>query len=227
MPSTTGPKLGDKVSIIIPCYKQAHFLAEAIESALAQDYDNFEVIVVNDGSPDNTSEVAKRYPVSLIEQENKGLSAARNAGIKASTGSWILPLDADNKLAPDFLSKTVGKDDIVGSWQQHFGTSDYLFKPISPTIQELLSYNRLDAGSLYRKIIWETIGGYDENMRDGWEDWDFWIRAVVAGFTISIVEEPIFFYRKHEVSMASDAASKGEQIITYMFNKYKNYGLTR
>ena len=64
-------------------------------------------------------------------------------------------------------------------------------------------------------------------MRDGWEDWDFWIRAVVAGFTISIVEEPIFFYRKHEVSMASDAASKGEQIITYMFNKYKNYGLTR
>ena len=96
MPSTTGPKLGDKVSIIIPCYKQAHFLAEAIESALAQDYDNFEVIVVNDGSPDNTSEVAKRYPVSLIEQENKGLSAARNAGIKASTGSWILPLDADN-----------------------------------------------------------------------------------------------------------------------------------
>jgi len=212
----------DKVSIVIPCYKQAHWLAEAIESAINQTYKDFEIIVVNDGSPDNTSEVAKMYPVTLIEQKNKGLSAARNAGIEASTGKWILPLDADNKIAPQFLEKTVGVNDIVGTWQQHFGDSYTLFKPITPTLQDLLIYNRLDAGSLFKKEIWGKLGGYDEEMKEGWEDWDFWIRAVTMGYNISIVQEAIFFYRKHGESMADDANSKSKKIYEYMINKYLN-----
>src|SRR5215204_1671374 len=92
------------VSVVIPCYKQAHFLGEAIESVLAQSYPNFEIIVVDDGSPDNTSEVAASYPrVRLVRQENQGLSAARNSGLSRSEGEYVVFLDADDRLLPGAL----------------------------------------------------------------------------------------------------------------------------
>src|SRR5215204_1328714 len=92
------------VSVVIPCYNQAHFLGEAIESVLAQSYPNFEIIVVDDGSPDNTSEVAASYPrVRLVRQENQGLSAARNSGLARSEGEYVVFLDADDRLLPGAL----------------------------------------------------------------------------------------------------------------------------
>src|SRR5262249_23271294 len=92
------------VTIVIPCYKQAHFLPEAIESARNQTYSNLEIIVVDDGSPDNTSEVAARYPgVQCIRQKNGGLSDARNRGIRESRGEFFVLLDADDKLLPNCL----------------------------------------------------------------------------------------------------------------------------
>src|SRR5215213_4115846 len=92
------------VSVVIPCYNLAHFLGEAIESVLAQSYPNFEIIVVDDGSPDNTSEVAARYPgVRLVRQENQGLSGARNAGLARSEGEYVVFLDADDRLLPEAL----------------------------------------------------------------------------------------------------------------------------
>src|SRR3954470_15335442 len=92
------------VSVVIPCYKQAHFLAEAIESALNQTYSSVEIIVVNDGSPDDTNRVVQRYPnVRLIEQRNQGLSASRNAGIRESRGNFLIFLDADDKLRPNAI----------------------------------------------------------------------------------------------------------------------------
>src|SRR5215212_9338337 len=92
------------VSVIIPCYNQAHFLGEAIESVLSQSYKNFEIIVVDDGSSDNTSEVASSYEeVRLVRQENRGLSAARNAGITHSEGEYLVFLDADDRLLPKAL----------------------------------------------------------------------------------------------------------------------------
>jgi len=97
------------VSIVIPCYKHAKFLAEAIDSALAQTYPTVEVVVVNDGSPDNTAEVCRGYQgrIVYVDQENKGLAEARNAGIRASHGEFILPLDADDKLVQDAVAKLV------------------------------------------------------------------------------------------------------------------------
>src|SRR4029450_1113854 len=90
-----------KVSVVIPCYRQAHFLTEAIASALRQSYSNLEIIVVDDGSPDNTEEVVRRFPgVRYIRQRNQGLAAARNAGVRASTGDFVIFLDADDRLVP-------------------------------------------------------------------------------------------------------------------------------
>src|SRR5215204_5307150 len=92
------------VSVIIPCYNQAHFLGEAIESVLAQSYPHFEIIVVDDGSTDNTFEVASHYSkVRLIRQENRGVSRARNAGLRESEGSYVVFLDADDRLLPGAL----------------------------------------------------------------------------------------------------------------------------
>src|SRR5918997_500688 len=92
------------VSVVIPCYNQAHFLGEAIESVLSQTYPHFEVVVVDDGSTDNTQEVAARYPgVRYIRQENQGLAGARNAGIRRSNGSFLVFLDADDRLLPRAL----------------------------------------------------------------------------------------------------------------------------
>src|SRR5918995_2122102 len=91
----------DLVTVVIPCYNQAHFLSEAIESVLAQDHPHIEVVVVDDGSTDNTAKVAARCPqVHLIRQHNQGLSAARNAGLESSHRDYIVFLDADDRLLP-------------------------------------------------------------------------------------------------------------------------------
>lgn len=212
----------DKVSIIIPCYNQAQYLPDAIESALAQTYRNFEVIVVNDGSTDNTSKVAKRYPVKLIEQSNKGLSAARNAGIKKAEGGWILTLDSDDKIAPDFLEHTIGRDDIVSTTLQTFGTENHIWRSPkkNPVFSDFVNENHIHCCSLFKKDVWTKAGGFDEGMRDGYEDWDFWIRATQAGFSVTTVDKPLFFYRKRGKSMFSHAKANHDKNMKYMRAKY-------
>jgi glycosyltransferase involved in cell wall biosynthesis len=211
-----------KVSIVIPAYNQAQWLPEAIESAINQTIP-CEVIVVNDGSPDNTSEIAKMYPVRLVEKENGGLSSARNAGIKEATGQWILTLDSDDKIAPDFVEKCLEyKDeyDIIGTGQQEFGDSNrgYFFKT-NPTHEDFKQNNQINCCSLFRKEIWEKIGGYDETMRLGYEDWDYWLRATKAGYKVITIPEYLFFYRKHGESMVSTAIKHHNELMQYMLSK--------
>lgn len=216
----------NKVSIIIPCYKQAQFLPDAIESCLAQTYKDVEIIVVNDGSPDNTSEVVKKYKgVKLIEQPNKGLSAARNAGIRACAGGWIITLDADDKIHPEFIQRTIGVNDIVSTKMQTFGSESRTWrtplKSDNPTHRDLLIQNHINCSSIYKKDVWTLAGGYDENMKDGYEDWEFWLRATALGFNITILNQTLFFYRKHAVpSMLQTARSKHSSIIAYMKTKH-------
>jgi len=213
-----------KVSIIIPCWNQAHWLPEAIESALNQTHKDVEVIVVNDGSPDNTSEVARKYPVKLVEKENGGLSSARNAGIKASTGEYILTLDADDKILPEFVEKCLeANDDIVSTAQQEFGDTNHLwdYQPIHPTKEMFLVDNQINCCSLYKKEIWETVEGYDENMKLGYEDWDFWAQATKAGYTITVIREPLFLYRKHGKSMIDRVYEHHDEVKQYIIDKLK------
>ena len=215
----------NQVSVIIPCYKQEEYLDEAIMSALSQSVPPVEVIVVNDGSP-TFKDWQNKYSyrsVKVINQENKGVAGARNAGIAMAKGKWILTLDADDKIHPDFIKKTIGVNDIVGTQLQTFGDENRIWTAdmANPANSDLLINNQLNCGSLFRREIWEKIGGNDENMRDGYEDWDFWIRATAAGYKISIVMEPLFYYRKHGRSMINGSKEKDAEIRAYMRTKYE------
>jgi glycosyltransferase involved in cell wall biosynthesis len=219
-----------KVSVIIPCYKQAHFLKDAIASVTAQTYKDIEIIVVNDGSPDNTTEVANKLGARCIEKQNGGLSSARNAGIKAASGEIILPLDADDKIHPEFIEKTlkhIKKYDIISTYLETFGKEKRVWGSNHeyPNLMQMRGRNHINCCSLFRKSMWEKVGGYDEGMRIGFEDWEFWLRCLENGFNIKVLPEILFYYRKHEVSMLRDAWSKRGQILEYMKAKQKKYGV--
>jgi glycosyltransferase involved in cell wall biosynthesis len=216
-----------RVSIVIPCYQQAGWLPSAIESALAQTYPDVEVVVVNDGSTDETSEVARRYPVALVEQENQGLSAARNSGIRASTGQYILPLDADDMIDPTYAAKavplfTTGVG-IVRAYQQNFGDDNtaYALPPVQ-TVFDILPRNAICCCSVFRRDLWEKVGGFDENMQQGYEDWEFWIRMLARRKRVQTIPEVLFFYRKHGRSMVDDAVEAHQDIFEYIVNKHRS-----
>lgn len=223
----TGLSTQPLVSIIIPCYKQAHLLPDALESAIGQDYENVEIVVINDGSPDNTSEVVRRYiantpsrKIQLIEKENGGLSSARNLGLHHSKGEWILPLDSDDMLAPNavslFLSKALSSGtDIVFCDRQDFGTSNARVNPGVFELSRIIFNNQLSYCSIYRKNIWEVVGGYDERMR-AYEDWNFWIGAAKKGFRGVYLPAPLFLYRTTEQSMYTEAIKHHQQLFCQM-----------
>jgi glycosyltransferase involved in cell wall biosynthesis len=212
----------EKVSIVIPCYNQAEYVSDAIESAINQTYEDIEVIVVNDGSTDNSREIIRKYHgIILIDQENKGLSAARNVGIAEASGKYIVTLDADDKIVPSYIEKTIGKSDIVSSWTQEFGFSKRLWMNsfINPVYENFKIRNQISCCAIFRKEIWEKLNGYDEQMRDGFEDWDFWLRATKENYKVLVIPAPLFLYRKRGVSMVNHALKHQEQIKEYMRSK--------
>ncbi|NTU71291.1 MAG: glycosyltransferase family 2 protein [Coriobacteriia bacterium] len=216
-----------RVSVVIPCYNQANYLPDAIESALNQTYHDVEVVVVNDGSPDDTSEVARRYPqVVLVEQENAGLSAARNAGIRAASGQYILPLDADDMIDSTYCEKavplfTTGVG-IVRAYQQNFGDDNQAYAlPEVKTVYDILPRNAICCASMFRRDLWEKVGGFDENMKSGYEDWEFWIRILAKKKQVRTIPEVLFYYRKHGRSMVDDAVEQHWDIFEYITTKHR------
>jgi glycosyltransferase involved in cell wall biosynthesis len=202
------------VSVVIPCYNQAEWLPDAVESVVGQTFADWEIVVVDDGSTDATSEVATGLMQShgdrrirLVRQENGGLPAARNTGIANARGRYILPLDADDEIAPEMLARCVAllesQESIAIAYTdvQRFGDEHDLtrapdFDPIGLPIDNQLSYC-----SLYRREVWDDVGGYNTNMVPGYEDWDFWIGSVERGYCARRIPEALFRYRIRQDSM--------------------------
>ncbi|WP_396597063.1 glycosyltransferase family 2 protein [Dokdonia sp. R86516] len=226
-----------QVSIIVPCYKQAHYLQESLQSVLDQIFDAWECIIVNDGSPDSTENVAQKWCTKdarfkYIKKTNGGLSSARNAGIEISRGEFILPLDADDVLHKALLSTLVpvletNRDVAVVSCYSKFfdGTLSNIvneLKPKGDSYKHLLYVNQLVATSLYRKSLWKAVGGYDESMKKGFEDWEFWIAITKSGWKYKIIPEYLFYYRKAEKSMLVDTINNHTEIVKqYIITKHK------
>jgi len=205
-----------KVSVIIPCYNLGQYLDEAVDSVLAQTYQDFEIIIVNDGSTDEfTNNLLSSYGKSktrVLTTENQGLPSARNNGILVSSGEYICCLDADDKYHPEFLKKTVNildddSDNKVGfvtTWLDLFGqqsgiltTSDY--NPFALAIA-----NVVHVASLFRKECWEKANGYQTNL-SGYQDWNFWLSIVALGYEWACIHEPLMQYRVRQNSMISES----------------------
>jgi predicted O-linked N-acetylglucosamine transferase (SPINDLY family)/GT2 family glycosyltransferase len=213
------------VSIVIPCYNHATFLSEAIESIINQTYGNWECIIVNDGSPDNTSEVVNslinkysRHKITLLEKVNGGLSSARNAGIKISSGTHILCLDADDKIGSDFLKDSVTilqnnpEVGFVYTDVQYFGSRTDSISYGEFNSDSFLRNNQATATSMFRREIFDSVGGYKEIMDGGLEDWEFWISAYENGWNGYRLAKPCFYYRQYD---------KGSMLQNLVGNKSK------
>lgn len=196
------------VSVIIPCYDQERYLKEAIDSIFAQAFQDFEIIVVNDGSPGEPKAITDEYwdpRLRLIEQENQGLSAARNAGIAAARGKYILPLDADDKLDPTFLEKAVEIQKERGGKVAVYSNFIAFWDSGEESEQELADYNfrillerdLMPCTILYPKAAWKKIGGYKPVMKHGYEDWEFAISLGEQGCYGIRIREFLFYYRQH------------------------------
>lgn len=225
------------VSIIVPCYKQAHFLKESLQSVLNQTYKHWECVIVNDGSPDNTAAVAEQWckkddRFKYVYKDNGGLSGARNTGIRESKGTFILPLDADDILHKDILLRLVPELEkckelaIVSCYsiffKDHVDNVVHRLKPKGDSYLYLLYVNQLVATSLYRKECWEQVGGYDEDMKQGFEDWEFWIAITKSGWKYKVVEEFLFYYRKATSSMLVNTISNhAETVKQYIITKHR------
>lgn len=194
------------VSIIVPCYNQGEYLPECLDSVLAQTYANWECIIINDGSIDNTDAIAKEYckkdsRYKYLYQENQGVITARNNAILYSRGDYILPLDGDDKIDKTFLMKTVKKlndNDNVKVVYCHAERFDALtgtlFCP-KYSMQRLLAGNCFVVTSLFRRSDFDRVGGFNPNMQNGLEDWDFWISVLENGGEAYRIDEILFYYR--------------------------------
>jgi glycosyltransferase involved in cell wall biosynthesis len=212
-----------KVSVIVPLYNLANYVGETIESVLNQTMQDFEIIVVDDCSTDNSLQVAHEWAVRdprikvIAHPINLGLPATRNTAIAAAEGEFILPLDSDDKIDPQYLEKTllymtdgVG---VVSTWMHIFGARPELaghkgscYPIFPPTQDEILNGNTMPVCSLIRKQTLRDVGGYPEEMSEGSEDWALWVKIVVNGtWRVVICPEYLFHYRTRPGSMSRQA----------------------
>jgi glycosyltransferase involved in cell wall biosynthesis len=207
------------VSVIIPCYKQAHFLGQAIESVLLQHYRQFEVIVVDDGSPDNTLEVAARYPgVRIIRQRHQGTAAARNRGVCVSRGGYLVFLDSDDRLLPHALGDGVkclrdhaGCGFVFGNYRGIAADGSLLSTPLPVAIEKdhyrqlLLScFVHTPSTAMFRRTIYEKVKNFDV-LFTGAEDYDLYLR-IAREFPICGHEEIVAEYRRHDANVSNNRA---------------------
>jgi glycosyltransferase involved in cell wall biosynthesis len=189
----TTPIAAGKISIVIPCFNQGAMLREALASAeQARNANLVEVIIVDDGSSDaETTRILNEVAEAgyrVVHQPNRGVGAARNAGIRLAKGEFILPLDSDNRLRDVYLNEGVSllKNNpsvgVIYTDAEYFGEKTGRWHVPEFNLLSLIRENFIDACALYRKKLWEEIGRYDEHMPwMGFEDWDFWLRVAVHG----------------------------------------------
>lgn len=209
-----------KVSIIIPCLNQGQYLNEAVDSVLASTYNNIEIIIVNDGSTEHL-DVLENFSApktKIIHQENQGVSSARNNGIKIATGKYILPLDADDKIHSEYIEKAVNVLEensdigIVYCRAMYFGNVNREWKLNEHKFPNYLWENGIFCSAMYRKADWERSGGYKSEMKNGNEDWEFWITLSELGIKAYKIPEILFFYRQAENTRSNKLKKSGNEL---------------
>jgi glycosyltransferase involved in cell wall biosynthesis len=218
------------VSVVIPFFNQSTTIEETLASVKASRYPSIEVVVVNDGS---TSPSAQRCfdqlkGVVKVSQANRGLSAARNAGIAASSGAYILPLDADDKLHPDYIRIAVDALERVPEvayltcYTRNFEAFDSPYYPLGfvPLLMPFMNTSG-KCSNVYRRHVFEQTGGYDETL-NSYEDWDFLLTLERFGMQGDVLPLELFFYRRNYASMVFSVANPiRANLIQYMMLKHR------
>jgi glycosyltransferase involved in cell wall biosynthesis len=227
----TSPSKAPRVSVIIPCYNTARFVAQALESVFAQSYHDYEVVVVNDGSPDTVELERALAPwankIVYIKTDNNGSAAARNTGIRASRGELIALLDSDDVYDRDYLDaqvRALDKDPSASIVYPRFltfgegitvGTSG----PVSPgavTFSSIILDTCPVAGSVTaRRTAFEQVGLFDASLRSS-EDYDMWLRCVKSGSRIIYNDEALLFYRRRPDSLTADSVRICDSTVTVL-----------
>ena len=204
--------MDNKISIIVPCFNQGAYLNECVDSILKQTFTNWECIIVDDGSTDNSFQIANELSqvnqrIRVISQSNKGLCSARNVGIVSASSEFILPLDADDKISPNYLERCLYHFNnnpitkVVYGNANKFGSENVYWDLPKYSYKDLLFGNMIYCTAMFKKVDWENAGGYDLNMTYGYEDWEFWIN-ILDDDSIVIKDDSIcFFYRVKNNSM--------------------------
>lgn len=216
--------LKPRVSVITPAYNAARFLAETINSVRNQTVTDWELLVVDDGSTDGTVAIVERYAardgrIRLLKQANLGPSSARNRAMRAARGAFFTFLDSDDQWLPGFLEHQ------LGVFAQHpetalvTGTAYYLGGPLSGrtrrrpadgypvlTLEHIIENDSaVFIMTVFRRQVFDEIGGLDDSQWTS-EDYDFWIRAALAGFVFRVTTRPLALYRRHAGSLSTDSA---------------------
>ncbi len=235
--------MSPKISVIIPAYNSEKFIKRTIQSVLNQTYKDFEVIIVDDGSTDNTKEVVEEFQkkdsrIKYLWQENSGAPARpKNKGIKESKGKYIAFLDHDDEWLPEKLEKQLvlfekqknSKLRFVSSWGLIFNakenqTYEHKIKKRGNVFQELLANNFiLSCSSIFlKKEIFESVGFFDENLKFS-DDWEMWIR-IAQKYEFDFINEALFKYYWHGENVMNKL--KGEEKLKeykYILEKYKDF----
>lgn len=230
-----------KISVVIPCYNHGAYLDEAVDSVLRQSCTDFEIVVVNDGSTDPlTVDLLNSYDrpkTRVVHTRNAGLSSARNTGIRNATGRYILPLDADDRIAATYLEKAAAILDarpevgVVYCDEEMFGERQGLWDIPPYDAIALLFDNLIFPTAMYRKSDWEKVGGYSSKFIYGWEDWDFWLSMSTLKKEVVKLPEPLYFYRIRSGSMNLSMRTRHKMaMMTLLILRHKrlylqNFGL--
>ena len=227
--------LSPKISIIIPCYNHGQYLKEAIGSIeLCENKELYEIIIMNDGSTDpNTIKILQGLideGYHVINQKNLGLGAARNNAIKEANGEYILPLDSDNKIRPEYIYDSIRILDEQPNIAVVYGDSEYFGEQSGRcfvgkfNLQKMMLRNYIDACAVFRKSVWERVGGYDEKMVIGLEDWDFWLSLSFQNCSFFYINKVMFQYRVRSNSMLRSISNVNRKSLNdYLNNKYNRY----
>lgn len=222
----------DRISIIIACYNDHEYIEKSVQSALDQTYANKEIIVVDDGSNLKTKSILKNIESQitlLITQENKGTCSARNTGIAAATGKYSVILDSDDYFEPTFCERAiesfhVSEDIKIVTCYANWFSSDRdtnIYKPKGGRIKNFLMNN----GALSVMFITSeflTVGGYDEKMINGYEDWELYLRLLKPEGRADVIPEVLFNYRNRKNSRNKKANLGKYDILEYIYLKHED-----
>lgn len=213
-----------RVSVVIPCYDSEPYLTHTVDSVLAQGMRDLEIVLVDDGSRDRTVALIRAMierpadcTMRLIEQPNAGLAGARNTGIGAARGRYVLPLDSDDLIADGMLVRCADLLDadpdleLVYGDREDFGDVSGVRVSGRFELERLKYFNQLPYCGMYRRSLWQRVGGYQINV-SGFDDWNFWIAAAAGGAKACYLAQVLMHHRRRRSSQMWSVLERYEKI---------------